>query len=914
MEIKRYLPGEGFDRTNAIIAGLVFLFSFVIYRMTVAPTLSFWDCGEFIACAYTLGVPHPPGWPLFVVLGRVISVLPIAADISFRINMLSVIGSAFVAFFGYLSVVRMIKYWYANTEFDGWKRVIAYLGGTIGAFFMAFSASHWGNAVEAEVFGISMMLMTMILWLLLLYYEHRDTPKGNRIIILACYLGMLSVAAHLATFLIIPVAAIFFILKKDAPPRAWVAICAFFVAELLAIIMVSNGRGGFPAFIALSIIFLTIVAIMVYRHINWPILIGIAAFSMIMIGFYEFLFGIIGGSLVLLLAAYFFRQSEWRTGIIIILVAVIGFSFHLLIPIRSALDPEIDMNKTSRSFKSFVDFLDRKQYGRQSMVDRMFERRGTWSHQFGRHANMGFWSYFEDQYSNPKVFGLLFLMGLFGVVFMIRKKMEIGLPFLIFLLLATVGLVLYMNFADGIKYNERTGDAYLEVRNRDYFFTPAFIYFGLAIGIGAAALMEWVRAKTASARPAAYQRPAMLAMSLMIFLPSLALAHNYFTNDRSRNYYPYIYAYNILQTCEKDAILFTSGDNDTFPLWCVQAVYGLRKDVHVVNLSLFNTDWYVAQMKDHGVPLSLTDDQIYWYPFDYDGEEIMRPKETFYDRPRKRKTYLIPLPYEGRVMKLQDMLMDDVVLTNNWKNPVYFSSEPYAESPLKLRDLSIADGMLYKMVKNPPGRKIDVESGHRLFTEVYKYDGLNDPTIFRDENASGVMLTLGFNALRIYDEFQRTGQKERGLEMLHFIVDKYPEFFQAYVTLSQEYKKDGDTAKADSVLAGMERTLADLHRRNPSSLFYIQDLGLAKYYRGDVEGGLALLWEAFDANPNSAYAYRKLMQVLFDTKRSSEIIKATQMYAAYKINLSDPLVRSVLDMSQPPAPQGAPGGEIPTGP
>lgn len=889
---------DKFDRINAILAAFVLFFTFIIYRMTVAPTLSFWDCGEFIASAYILGIPHPPGSPLFVVLGRLFSTLPIASDICFRVNMLSVIASAFTAMFGYLSLVRIIRYWYNGDEIIGWKRVISYIGGIVGAFFLAFSATNWSNSVEAEVYGLSMMLTLIIFWLMLVFFESRGTPRAERIIVLVCYLAMLGVAVHLTTFLILPVAAIFFILRKDAPPRAWVAICGFFVAELLAIIMLSNRSGGYQTFLFLSVLILLGTAFFVYKHINWPVLIGIGAFSMIMVGFYWFLAGIIGGALVVLLLAFLARESDWKTALVVLLLAVMGFSFHIFIPVRSAQQPRINENNPSRDFATFVNYLDRKQYGQTSMVERMFQRRGTWENQFGHHANMGFWSYFEEQYANPKIFLILFLIGLYGVGLTIRRKLEIGLPFLTLLLLASVGLVLYMNFADGTKYNEVTGDAYLEVRNRDYFFTPAFIFFGMALGLGAAAIMEFIRKKTED-KFASLQKPAMIAASLLVFLPSLALADNYFTNDRSRNYYPYIYAYNILQSCKPDAILFTSGDNDTFPLWCLQEVYEVRKDVRVVNLSLFNTDWYVWQMKSqYGVPISLTEDQIIWHPFTFEGRELQRPKESFFDRARKRRTYLVPMPFEGRIVKLQDMMVDEVVLTNNWKYPVCFTSEPYAESPLRLRDLAVATGVISELASSPPEKKINTERGYELFTQVYRYDGLNDPTIYRDENESGVMLTLGFNALRLADDFRRSGQNARANEILHFIIEKYPEFFQAYMSLSDFYRKDGDTAKADSIMADMESTLADLHRHNPSSLFYMQDLGLAKYYRGDTDGGLALLWQSFNANPNSSYAYRKLIQVLFDTRRTSDILRATQMHAEYKMNRNDPLVQQIMGQSE----------------
>lgn len=896
----RGLVKNDFDRINAVIAAFVFIFTFIIYRLTVQPTLSYWDCGEFIACSYILGIPHPPGFPLFILIGRIFSILPMAADICLRVNLLSVVSSSAAACFGYLLNVRIIKYWYRGEEFNGWKRVITYIGGLVGALYMAFSATNWGNSVEAEVYGLSMMMLTMIFWLALIYYDNIGTKKASRIAILICYLAMLAVGIHLTSFLILPVAAIFLIMKKNAPQKTWITICTLMVAELLAIIAFSDVEFGFYYFIIISVIMIGVTVYLVREYINWPILIGIIAFSLIMVGFYQFAYGIVAGAAaILILAAVAGKRFDWKIGMSILLIAIIGYSVHLFVPIRSAQNPRIDENNASRDFRTFVNFLDRKQYGSQLMAERMFQRRGTWSHQFGRHPNMGFWSYFEEQYGLTKIFGLFFLLGLFGVWFASKKKVEVGYSFFVFLLLSSVGLILYMNFADGIKYSPTTGDAYLEVRNRDYFFTPAYTYFGLAMGLGVAALMELVRKKTSSGSLSRLQKPALAVMSLLVFLPAIALSENYYYCDRSENYYPYIYSYNILKTCGEDAILFTSGDNDTFPLWCVQEVYNLRKDVRVVNLSLLNTDWYIWQMKNqYDVPISLSKDQILWYPMETGGQIIPRPKEPFRDRPRKRYTYLLPMPHEGKTIKLQDMMVDEIVLENKWRYPILFSSDPY-DSPLKLRELAYAKGVLYELSKDPPERLIDAEEGYRLYKEVYRFDGLDNPDIYRDENASGVMLSVGFNAHRIAQEFKVQGKMDKAKDILAFMIEKDPEFFQSYITLSDYYKEEGDTLKADSVLLLMESNLTELLEKNPGSQFYMMDLGLAKHHLGKEDEALELLWEAFRMNPNSSYAYRKLVQFLFERRRLTEVYTATQMFADYKRNMADPLVQEILGIQAP---------------
>lgn len=893
-----------FDRTNAIFAGLVFLTAFVVYALTVQRSFSFWDCGEFIACSYILGIPHPPGTPLFVLIGRVFSMIPFVEDISYRINYLSVISSSVTALFSYLVVVRIVGYFFSDQKDTPLNRWTAYVGGVAGALFVAFSTTNWANSVETEVYGPSLAIMTIMLWLTLRYFEERDIARKLRIMVLVYYIALTAVAIHMTPFLIVPVLSIFYILNDKATRRDWFMICGFIIVELLLIILFANGRGGAPMFYVATMALGALLLAFLYKKINWAITIGIVSLSSLMIDISTFMYVAPAGLVVLAILGMFARKFgwgiEWKTAMAIVVVGIIGFSAHMYIPIRSAHSPRIDQNNPNRDFETFKNYLDRKQYGQQSMVDRMFERRGTWENQLGRHPNMGYWSYFEEQYSaGGWNFAPFFILGMIGLFVAIRKRAEVGMTFFTLFLVCSVGLVLYMNFADGTRYDG--ADAYLEVRNRDYFFTPAFVFFGIAMGLGVSGIIQFLRDKLAAGNEE-MQKTLVYASTVLVLLPGYTLADNYHENDRSKDYLPYNYAANLLDTCGENAILFTSGDNDTFPLWCIQEVYNYRRDIRVVNLSLLNTDWYTWQMKEqYGVPISLSKEQIWWYPYDSPMGQTRQPKERFRDRPRGRLGYLQATPYQGRILRVADMMVDEIVLENKWENPIYFTSQPYDASPLKLRDRATAVGVLYRLDREPPPDKIDIERGLDLFRNTYRFDGFENSEIFRDENATGIWLGVGMNAVRIYDALERNGRVDEAREFIRTIIDRYPEYWQATYVLAEDLEGDGDSTGALTLYRQLEDTLTAFLASNPKNLFYMQDLGMTKFEIGQrtadqnlMDDGLDLMWRAFEENPNSSYAFRKLVTILARQNRVTDMRRAATMIADYKMNLSDPYLQQIL--------------------
>jgi tetratricopeptide (TPR) repeat protein len=715
--IKRWYERQ--DKISLVLSLFVFLVSFIVYFRTMAPTASFWDCGEFIACSYILGVPHPPGTPLFVLIGRVFTLFPLFGEIAARVNFISVLSSALTVWLCYLLIVKLVGYWERQNE-SLWIKVGKYVGGVAGSLFLAFSVTFWSNAVEAEVYGASMFLMFLILYLGLMWMDRRDTPKGDRLLVLIAYLGLLSTGIHMTVFLIMPAVFLLVVLVDRQKLLDW----RFWITGLV-LALVMHSVTPFLVFTG-TWLFLTFILMQVSS-----------------------------------------RKKAWALYFLIMFFGMIGYSTQLYIPIRSSLEPAIDENNPS-DWPSFKAFLERKQYGAQSMIARMFYRRGSWSNQFGVKERMGFWGFFREQFTDKKLWFIPLFLGILGIWEQIRKRKREGTVLLFLVLACTVGLVLYMNFADGTKPDSLTGEIInIEVRDRDYFFTPGFMFFALVIGLGISALLvnlgSWLEMKRRS-----LAKPSVGVLSIIILgltiLPLNKGLHSH--NNRSGNYLPWDYAWNLLNSCDKDAIIFTNGDNDTFPLWFLQNVEKIRQDVRVVNLSLINTNWYIKQMKNQwGVPISLTDKEI--------------------DRLSFRRTE------DGKVLRIQDQMIDNILETNNWKYPVYFAvtvsgeNKIYKEKPID--DHLRMEGMAYRVVKETGEMMVEPEIMRDKLFNVFRFRGVNDPKVHKDENDERLLLNYTSCFLALADTLRKAKEYDEAIQVTKKVSELLPEDWRPYAYLMQLY-------------------------------------------------------------------------------------------------------------------------------
>ena len=233
---------------NNVAGWAVFAIAAITYLLTIEPTASFWDCGEFIAAAYKLQVGHPPGAPIFMLVGNIVSHL--ASDpstIAIMLNGLSAIFSAFTILFLFWTITHLAKKLIATdnqTEINLSQMIMILGAGAVGALAYTFSDTFWFSAVEGEVYAFSSFMTAIVVWLILKWEDVADEPYSNRWLILIAYLMGVSIAIHLLNLLCLPVIVLVYYFRKNANPTFKGAIIALFISfGILAAILYGLVQG-----------------------------------------------------------------------------------------------------------------------------------------------------------------------------------------------------------------------------------------------------------------------------------------------------------------------------------------------------------------------------------------------------------------------------------------------------------------------------------------------------------------------------------------------------------------------------------------------------------------------------------------------------------------------------------------------
>ncbi len=678
------------------IAGwVVFTIAMIVYYFSVERTGSLWDCGEFITGAYKLQVVHPPGAPLFLLIGRMFT-LPAEwfSDnpemISFAVNLMSAACTAFMAAFVCWITIMLGKVAIAGREAtESQGQAMALVGaGVAGGLTSAFCSSIWFSAVEGEVYAMSTFFTALTLWAVVKWYTRPDEAQHDRWLVFAVYAAGLSIGVHLLSMLTFPALALFYYFKKYKK-HSFLGMVAAAGVGVLAIVLIQKFIiVGIPQLWAWFDIMLVNASMPVHSGLIPTIL-------------------IIGGLLSFGLWQAHKRGSGTLQKIFVALsLVVISFSTLGVVVIRANANTPINMNDPSDATR-LLPYLNREQYGerpllygpdfdaqpkksnitpryglvgdRYEIVDekieyeyagkdkRLFPRMGDYTqsrpelykrwmqswgssrtsptmldnlkfmfnYQFGwmywryfmwnfsgrQNATQGYYSWdvssgnwasginFLDEArlhemsemttamkENPgrnRYYMLPFLFGLLGLLFHFQKRPTDALGLLALFIITGVGIIIYSNQPPN------------EPRERDYVLAGSFFTYSIWVGMAVLALYEILRERASLNGKVA----AGVGAALVMIAPILMGTQNFDDHSRMHHTGSRDYASNFLNSVEENAIIFTYGDNDTYPLWYAQEVEGIRTDVRVVNLSLIAVDWYIDQLRrkvNDSAPIKMT--------------------------------------------------------------------------------------------------------------------------------------------------------------------------------------------------------------------------------------------------------------------------------------------------------------------
>ncbi len=879
-----------YKKLNRIFAAIIFLLAALTYFSTVQPSVSFWDCGEFVASSFLMQVPHPPGAPLFLLLGRVMTLIPFASNLAFRVNTISVLTSAFTIMFLYLIAVRVIESFKGRDYKSFFDAFSTYIAAGIGALSLAFADTFWFNAVEAEVYASAIFFIAIVVWLIMVWYRKADEPDNEKYILMIAYLMGLATGVHLMSLLTIPSIVMIIMFRKYVNNEIELKYTAkLFVIHSALILLIAIGMWAaqtgqsapdsqtYKAFDQrMLMIFVTVTAI--FMGIFWkklfhknsfylPIIFGGIALIAVYPGIVKYITDIItkiGGDNTTLdvfifvgiiaavgYLAYWANKKNKQTLHLIAksgLLALIGFTTYSMIIIRANQDTPINMND-SKNFPDLVSYLNRAQYGDFPTFQRRYSQE---PHQQGIYTNYSsdldfFWRYQMNHMFNryllwnyagrtstvqdanfdwTEFFYIPFLLGLFGLYYHYRKDWKMASVFLV--------MFIFLGYLTAFYQNQQQP----QPRERDYFYVGAFFVYSLWIALGIRGLLDLVIEQFKESKISRFAAYFIMIFGILL-VPVNMFFSNYFDHDRSRNYVPWDYSYNLLQSVAPNAILFTNGDNDTFPLWYLQDVEGVRRDVRIANLSLLNTNWYIKQLKNTTpfgtakIKMTLSDRDIKNIgPQRWESQKIVLPvsKETFkkfgvtdtsvINKGKIEWTMNSTLQFGTvKAIKAQDITVLSMIMANKFKRPIYFAVTVSDDSRIGLNSYMQMEGMAYRLTpkKGPRNTEYINEKIMRqdLFNEPseysktyqpgFKFRGLNDSTIFLNNNHKRLVQNYrnSFMRLALYYLYQ-TQNHEMVIKTLNEMEKKIPRRiipidFRLLHDIASIYNEAGDKVEANKM-------------------------------------------------------------------------------------------------------------------
>lgn len=852
-----------YSKINNLVGWICFLIATATYVLTLEPSASFWDCGEFISSAFKMQIVHQPGAPLFLMIERLFSILAFGdvTKIAYWMNFGSAVASGATILFLFWTITALAKKALLKQGEEMSKtNLITIMGaGAVGALAYTFSDSFWFSAVETEVYALSSLFTAIVFWAILKWDAVADRPRADRWLLFIAYTMGLSIGIHLLNLLTIPAIALVYYFRKTKKPTSVGVLKALGIGILIL------------AFIQYGIIQYMIKIgayfdLFFVNTLGLPFNSGVLCFTLMVIA--ALTWGI--------LYSIKKRKAILNLALLSTALVIFGYGSFAMIFIRAQAKPNLNNSDPDNPF-SFLSYLNREQYGDRPLIfgpnynsipkykddgsapiyketgkmyrkgEKKYEVSGTKTERvYGQNENFpdsikqyqhtvffprmysndnpdhikyykemtglddakfptffdnlsfffryqmglmytryfmwnfvgrqndeqGQGSYYEgrslsgikpidalnlgDQSRLPpsikesaaynRFFFLPLLLGILGGLWhLFRKPEDAGIVGLLFFFTG-IAIVLYLNQKP------------LEPRERDYAYVGSFYAFAIWIGFGVLAIKERLSRKI---NP---KNAAIVATGLsLLCAPALMACQGWDDHDRSTKTMTRDIAINYLQSCAPNAILFTYGDNDTYPLWYVQEVENIRPDIRLVNLSLFDTDWYIDGMRkkaNQSAPLPITmkpaqyvsgvrdlmyyndyklhgpvelqqivdillsddkDDQVELSdgsyanfiptknfkltvnPQDVESTQTLSPGQMANIAPA------LEWKYNKNYVTKGGLAMFDILVHNNWKRPVYFSSTVPNEQFNGLDNYLFNEGLALRLLP----MKTDTAGGER---------------------------------------------------------------------------------------------------------------------------------------------------------------------------------------------------------
>ena len=905
-----------FNRVNNLVGWIVGLIACTVYVMTMEPTGSFWDCGEFVSSCYKLQIPHPPGAPLFILLGRFFIILfgdsPHSA--ARAVNFMSAIGSGLSILFLFWSIThfarRIVTKSNSSVQPDRSQVFSIMAAGVVGALAYTFCDSFWYSAVEGEVYASSAFFTALVFWAILKWEEQADRPGADKWIIFIFYMMGLSIGVHLLNLLTIPAIVMVYYFKRYKP-SFWGTIIAFVIgcgitgAILKFVIQYTiKGAGAFD--------------ILFVDKLNLPFFSGFGFFFVLLTAVLIFI-----NRWAVRKSYFYLKMAVWCVAFMLL-----GYSTYFTTMIRSNADPGVDMYNVDNPV-SLEGYLSRDQYGDWPLLygpdytdpaptaegsdiyvktkekyeiagksvvqdwgntpsshwfprmwnssnerrevdtykkfgrvedndqpsgvnnllyfwnyqtDWMFIRYFMWSYagkqndlegfgnprdgnwitglSFFDNARLGDQSKMPDSiHGNNKSYNRLFMLplvlGLIGLVFMfMRHRNDFWIVMLLFFFTGW-GIVIYLNQAG------------LQPRERDYAYAGACYAFAIWIGLGVIWLQE-ILAKYAFKGKIDTSNYVAAGLCFLA-VPVLMCNQEWDDHDRSKKTLARDLARDYLESCPKNAILFSFGDNDTYPLWYAQEVEGIRPDVRVMVNTLLGTDWYMNELRykiNESAPFDVIftpeavmgdkrnvayfndkmagfDQGRYYNLYDI-LKNVVGSDDPKYTSTQENGTVInmipthkfsvpvdlntvrsngtvhpgdsvvselhIDMPADKRYLLKNDLAMLAVIASSKWQRPICFTS------PQELNELGLAKytrlrGLSYQLVpvENPGGANadaVDNDAAYQTIMEKFTYGNANTPGVYYDEENRRHLNTIKFATAQAAKSLADAGRKDSARKLL----------------------------------------------------------------------------------------------------------------------------------------------------